>query len=61
MAPALCDYVVNILDLGEIRLVFGSTDEDGTYEMRQDLAPDGTINILDVGELRPFFNKQCAP
>ena len=54
------DTAVNILDVGELRTVFGSTEGDGTYTARGDLTADGAINILDVGKIRPFFNLSCT-
>ena len=50
---------VNILDVGEIRLVFHTTVPPTSP--RFDLKPDGDINILDVGELRLFYNLSCTP
>ena len=51
---------VDIIDIGELRPVFNSTDGDGKYESRKDLTADGFINILDIGALRPFFNLSCT-
>ena len=50
---------VDILDVGEIRLVFHTTVPPTSP--RFDLKPDGDINILDVGELRLFYNLSCTP
>jgi len=54
------DKTVNVVDIGELRPVFGSVSGDGTYDARADLNMDGYINIVDVGTLRPYFNLSCT-
>ena len=61
MSPSPPDKLVNILDVGVLRPVFGSALGDGRYVARKDLNADGLINIIDVGALRPYFLKSCAP
>jgi len=54
------DQSVNIIDLGEMRGVFGSTSGDGAYTSRHDLTADGAINVVDIGTVRPFFGVSCG-
>jgi len=54
------DQVVSIVDVGEMRPLFGSTAGDGIYQARADLSMGGTINIVDVGALRTFFGLNCT-
>jgi len=54
------DTMVNIVDVGQMRPVFNSTDGDGVYVKRKDLNANGSINIVDVGAVRPHFGQGCA-
>jgi hypothetical protein len=49
------DCIVNIVDLGRLRLVFFSADPDA------DLNGDGVVNFLDLGILSTFFFQPPGP
>lgn len=43
------DGIINVVDLGLLRSVFFTTDEDGDFNN------DGTVNVIDLGILRAAF------
>ena len=49
------DGVVNVVDLGLLRLVFFTDDADGDFN------GDGVINVIDLGTLRSFFFMPPGP
>ncbi|MFK7887552.1 MAG: hypothetical protein AB8G16_11885 [Gammaproteobacteria bacterium] len=49
------DMIVNFIDLGILRTVFFSTDEDA------DINGDGTVNIVDLGAMRTQFFSPPGP
>ena len=55
------DGIVNTLDLGQYRKIFGSSDQDYDFNVHADLNSDGIINTLDVGKLRILFGKSPGP
>ncbi len=49
------DGIVNTLDLGAFRKVFGSSDADADFNN------DGIVNTLDLGRMRNLFGKAPGP
>ncbi len=52
------DSEVNVLDLIELLLCFGSTDAP-PCDSGQDINGDGTVNVLDMIELLTLFGTTC--
>ena len=53
------DEVVNIIDIGEIVLVFGTTTQSSNWNSDADLNGDGRVNILDIGASVLQFGDPC--
>lgn len=49
------DGVVNVVDLGALRLAFFATPGDDHWNADADFNADGVVNVVDLGTLRQFF------
>ncbi|MFK8017462.1 MAG: thrombospondin type 3 repeat-containing protein [Gammaproteobacteria bacterium] len=49
------DNITNVIDLGLLRLVFFSDDEDADFN------GDGVVNVVDLGRMRLFFFQAPGP
>jgi 6-phosphogluconolactonase (cycloisomerase 2 family) len=64
-APANCagdvngDGAVNISDLGELLVAFGTCNGDPGFNAEADLTGDGCVNISDLGEVLAAFGGVC--
>ena len=55
IAPSRNDCIVNVQDLGELRVAFFSTPDSPNWNPAADLNVDGVVNVEDLGILRLAF------
>jgi len=60
------DCVVNVLDLGALRVAFGANPDSANWNPHADFAgadgpPDGQINAVDLGRLKLGFFQPPGP